>query len=63
MLELFCHLIGFFLGQSSMKGLRVTKNVKTIKFERVSNEVQSKRKVLQTIPQKIIDTNSSFHMK
>ena len=46
-----------------MKGLRVTKNVKTIKFERVSNEVQSKRKVLQTIPQKIIDTNSSFHMK
>ena len=45
-----------------MKGLRVTKNVKTIKFERVSNEVQSKRKVLQTIPQKI-DTNSSFHMK
>ena len=46
-----------------MKGLRVTKNVKTIKFERVSNEVKSKRKVLQTIPQKIIDTNSSFHMK
>ena len=46
-----------------MKGLRVTKNVKAIKFEGVSNELQSKRKLLETTPQKIIETNSSFHGK
>ena len=46
-----------------MKGLRVTKNVKAIKFEGVSNELQSKKKISETIPQKVIKTNSSFYVK
>ena len=32
-LGLFCQLIALILGQNSVKGLKVTKNVKEIKFE------------------------------
>ena len=39
----FCHVIALILGQNSVKGLRVTKNVKTIKFERLSVELESKK--------------------
>ena len=34
-LELFCHLIALSLRQNSVKHLKVTKNVKEIKFEGV----------------------------
>ena len=56
----FCHLItpGF-----SVKGLRVTKIVKDVKFEGVLVELESKKKFPETITHKIFETNSSFHVK
>ena len=45
-----------------MKGLRVTKNVKAIKFEGVWGELQSK-KFPETITHKVFDTNFSLHLK
>ena len=45
-----------------MKGLRVTKNVKEIKFKGVWGELESK-KFPQTITHKISETNSSFFMR
>ena len=45
-----------------MKGLRVTKNVKVIKFEGVWGEKESKR-IPETIAHEIFETNSSFHVK
>ena len=46
-----------------MKGLRVAKNVKEIKFEGVWDELESKKKFPKTITHKIFETNSSFHVK
>ena len=46
-----------------MKGLRVTKNVKELKFQGVSGELESKKKFPETITDKIFETNSSFHVK
>ena len=42
-LGLFCHSIVLILGLNSVKDLRVTKNVKGIKFERVWGELESKK--------------------
>ena len=39
----FCHLIALILGLSRVKGLRVTKNVIEINFERVWGELESKK--------------------
>ena len=47
-----------------MKGLRVTKNVKTIKFEEVRGELELKKKTFpEIITQEIFETNSNFHVK
>ena len=40
---LFCHSIALNLGLNSVKDLRVTKNVKGIKFEGVWGELESKK--------------------
>ena len=37
-----CHLIALILGQNSVKGVKVTKNIKEIKFEGVWGEIESK---------------------
>ena len=42
-LALFCNLIALFLRQNSVKGLKVTKNVKEIKFEEVWSKSESKK--------------------
>ena len=42
-LVLFCHSIALILGWNSVKGLRVTKNVKEIKFEGVWGDLESKK--------------------
>ena len=42
-LGLFCHSIALILGLNSVKNLRVTKNVKEIKFEGVWRELESKK--------------------
>ena len=41
-LGLFCHLISLIFGQNSVKDLRVTKNLKEIKFEGVLGELEKK---------------------
>ena len=51
-----------------MKGLRVTKIVKEIKFERVWDELKakklrSKKLFSETSIQKIFESNSIFHAK
>ena len=46
-----------------MKGLRVTKIVKEIKFEWGLGQVRSKKLFPETIIHKIFETNSSFHVK
>ena len=46
-----------------MKGLRVTKIVKEVKFEGVWGELESKKRFTETMIQKIFETNSSFHVK
>ena len=58
----FCHVIALILGQNSVKGLRVTKNVKTIKFERLSVELESKKKFPATKTRKISETNSTLQI-
>ena len=45
-----------------MKGLRVTKSVKEIRFEGVWGELESKN-FPETITHKASVTNSSFHVK
>ena len=40
---LFCSSIAFILGLNSVKGVRVTKNVKEIKFEGVWGELESRK--------------------
>ena len=42
-LGLFCHSIALILGLNSVKDLRVTKNVKEIKFEGVWGELESEK--------------------
>ena len=42
-LGLFCHSIALILGLNSVKDLRVTKNVKEIKFGGVWGELESKK--------------------
>ena len=42
-LGLFCHSIALILGLNSVKGLRVTKNIKEIKFGGVWGELESKK--------------------
>ena len=46
-----------------MKSLRVTKNVKEIKFERIWGDFESKKMFPETITFKIFETKSSFHVK
>ena len=46
-----------------MKGLRVTKIVKQIKFEGVWGRVRSKNLFPEPTIYKIFETNSSFHVK
>ena len=45
-----------------MKGIRITKIVKEIKFEVVWGKLEAKM-LQETIIQKIFETNSSFHVK
>ena len=42
-LGLFCHLIALILGHNSVKGLRVTKKVKSINFKGVWDELKSQK--------------------
>ena len=46
-----------------MKGLRVTKTVKEIKFEIVLWELRSKKGFPETISHKELETNASLPMK
>ena len=39
----FCHLLVLILGQNGVKGLRVTKNIKRMKFEGVWGELELKK--------------------
>ena len=39
-LGIFSHLIALILGYNSVKGLRVTKNVKEIKFKEIWGELE-----------------------
>ena len=41
--DLSSHLIALLLGQNSVKGIRVTKSVKEIEFERVWSKLESKK--------------------
>ena len=52
-LGLFCHSIALILGWNSVKDLRVTKNVKEIKFEGVWGELKSKKVSRDNISQNI----------
>ena len=54
-------MIALNLDCNSVKGLRVTKNVKEIKFEGVWGELELKKSFQRT--HKIFETNSSFHVK
>ena len=54
-------MIAIDLGCNSVKGLRVTKNIKEIKFEGVWGELELKKCFQRT--HKIFETNSSFHVK
>ena len=44
-LGIFCHLTTLVLGQHSVKGLRVHKDIKETKFEGVCNKSELKKKV------------------
>ena len=46
-----------------MKGFRVIKNFKGIKFEGVSGKARIKKMFPETITHKISESNSSFHVK
>ena len=46
-----------------MKGLRVTKIVKEVKFEGVWGNLESKNKFPETITHKIFETDPIFHFK
>ena len=46
-----------------MKDLRVIKNVKENRFEGVWGELELKKKLPETITDKIFETSSSFHVK
>ena len=46
-----------------MRGFRVTKNVKIIKFEGIWGELELKKRFPETMTHKIFETNSSFHAK
>ena len=48
---------------NSVKGLRVTKNVKEIKFEGVWGELKSKKMIPDTKNYETSKTNSSFYAK
>ena len=49
----FSRLIALILGQNSVESLRVTKNVKEIKFEMVRCKVESKKVSRDNISQNI----------
>ena len=49
--------------KSSVKGLRFTKIVKQIKLEGVLGQVRSKKMFPETIIHRVIETNSSSHVK
>ena len=49
--------------KNSVKDLRVTKYVKENRFEGVWGELELKKKLPETITDKILETNSSFHVK
>ena len=63
MLGIFCHLITLVLGQHSVKGLRVNKDIKETKFEGVCNKSELKKKFLVRITHKILETNLIFFLK
>ena len=46
-----------------MKGFRVTKIVKAIKFEGVWDELEAKKMFPETFIHKIFETSFSFHVK
>ena len=52
-LGLFCNSVALILGLNSLKDLRVTKNVKEIKFGRVGGELESKKVSRDNNPQNI----------
>ena len=47
----------------TVNGLRITKIVKPIKFERAWAELEAKKLSLQELMNKTFDTNSSFDVK
>ena len=62
-LALFCIVVALTLGWNCVKGLRVTKIVKQIKFKGVRGQVRSKKLFAETTIHKILETNSSFYVK
>ena len=62
-LALSCQLVALILGWNCIKGLRVTKIVKQIKFEGAWWWVKSKILLAETILAKISQTNCSFSVK
>ena len=46
-----------------MKGLRVTKIVKEINFERVLGKLELKKRFIETTIHKTTETNTSLHVK
>ena len=57
--DFFCYLIALILGWSSVKSLRVAKNVKEVNFEAVWVKLEP-NKITETITHKVFETNSSF---
>ena len=57
--DFFCYLIALILGWSSVKSLRVTKNVKEVNFEAVWVKLEP-NKITETITHRVFETNSSF---
>ena len=46
-----------------VKGFRITKIVKQIKFEEACCELEAKKMFVETTMDKILETNCSFHWK
>ena len=56
----FCISVALIVGLNWIKGLRVTKIVKQIKFEGVSGELEVQKLFAETTIHKVLETNSSL---
>ena len=61
--SLFCNLIALYLVWNSVKNFRVTKIVKEVKFGGVWHDLVLKKRDLEKTSWKMLETNSSFHVK